>query len=131
MVIVWKIALFEKLRHRQSVHVLREGICNGIPEEYEYLINWMAFCVQFPQIKPETAIVLQGGQGVGKGKTVNVFGKLFGIHYMHVTNTHHIVGNFNCHLRSALLVFMDEAYWGTCEKKKQTFFVFENLPQKH
>ena len=71
----------------------------------------MAQCVQEPEKRPGVAIVLRGKQGTGKGVFVIQFGKLFGKHFVHVTNPKHLLGNFNAHLKDALLVFADEAFW--------------------
>lgn len=60
---------------------IRNIICNRNDELYEYVLSWMAHAVQFPASRPETALVLQGGQGTGKGFFVNAFGSLFGVHY--------------------------------------------------
>ena len=56
-------------------------------------------------------LAIRGKQGVGKGIFVNVFASLFGPHTMHVTQSSHLVGNFNAHLKDKLLVFADEAFW--------------------
>ena len=71
----------------------------------------MADAVQNPAKRPGTAIVLRGDEGVGKGTFVRHFGKLFGPHFLQVTNPRHFLGNFNSLLRDKLLVFPDEAFW--------------------
>ena len=48
---------------------------------------------------------------MGKGVYVNTFAKLFGPHFIHVTQSSHLVGNFNGHQKDKLLVFADEAFW--------------------
>jgi hypothetical protein len=57
------------------------------------------------------ALVLRGEEGVGKGVFVKNFGKLFGAHFLPVTQTRHLTGNFNSQLKDKLLVFSDEGFW--------------------
>ena len=42
---------------------------------------------------------------------MNEFRRLFGTDGIQVTQSSHLVGNFNAHLRGKLLVFADEAFW--------------------
>lgn len=94
---------------RFLAHV-RGIICAGNEEHYRYLLGWMARTVQEPARAGETAIVLRGGQGTGKTLFVDLFGRLFGRHYLDVADIKHITGNFNAHLQDCLLLFGDEAF---------------------
>ena len=87
------------------------NICKGDDELYDYVIHWMADAIQNPGRRPGVALVIRGKQGVGKGVFVNEFARLFGPHAIQVTQSSHLVGNFNAHLRDKLLVFADEAFW--------------------
>lgn len=91
-------------------HVL-QNICGGSQEIFKYVIGWMASAVQRPGRPGETAIVLRGDQGVGKGILANTFGKLFGRHFLHISSAGHLVGNFNQHLRDCVVLFADEAFY--------------------
>ena len=71
----------------------------------------MADAIQNPGRRPGVALVIRGKQGVGKGVFVNEFRRLFGPHGIQVTQSSHLVGNFNAHLRDKLLIFADEAFW--------------------
>ena len=90
---------------------IRCVICNGDEKLYDYLMDWMARAVQKPGTQGEVAIVLRGKRGTGKGTFVNYFGRLFGQHYIYITNAKHLVGSFNAHLRDAVVVFADEAFF--------------------
>jgi len=92
-------------------HILRETCC-GNQEYYTWLIGWMAHRVQRPWEVPESCVVLIGERGDGKGTFFKIFGRLFGRHYMTVTQSSHLVGKFNKHLADKVLVFADEAVWG-------------------
>ena len=41
-----------------------------------------------------------------------ILGRLFGRHYMTITNPRQLLGNFNAHLIDKVLVLADEAVWG-------------------
>jgi len=90
---------------------IQNNICKGDEDLYEYVINWMADAIQNPGRRPGVALVIRGKQGVGKGVFVNEFRRLFGPHGIQVTQSSHLVGNFNAHLRDKLIVFADEAFW--------------------
>lgn len=90
---------------------IRANICSGNSEFYDYLVNWMAYCVQLPAKPAEVAIVLQGGRGTGKGVFIRTFGELFAPHFWHATTAKHLTGQYNDHLGRSLLVFADEAFW--------------------
>lgn len=95
--------------HLSLLKHLRDNICNGNPEAYTYMLNWMANLVQNPAQPGGVAIVLIGEKGTGKGNFVGHLGKLFGHHYVYVSDPRHVTGNFNAHLHDCLLLFADEA----------------------
>lgn len=97
------------------VHV-RNVICSGNEEHYEWLVNWMAHCVQFPAQPGHVAIVLRGVRGAGKSKFAHVFGRLWGRHFLHVSDPKHLVGSFNAHLRDCVILFGDEAFFAGDKK---------------
>ena len=83
----------------------------------DWILAWMARIVQDPGgERPGKAIVLKGGQGTGKGLFAREFGKIFGSHFLHISHQNRITGNFNYHLKNALLVFGDEVLWGGDKK---------------
>lgn len=86
-------------------------LCDGDAGLAEYVLNWLALCVQRPGARPEVALVLRGGRGTGKGTAFRVMLKIFGRHGLHITQPKHLVGNFNSHLRAALFLFADECHW--------------------
>lgn len=90
---------------------LKHNICCNNLEHYNYLISWMARAVQFPDCPGEVAVVLRGGRGTGKSYFANHFGKLFGRHFLQVSNSSHIIGNFNAHLKDIVVLFADEAFF--------------------
>lgn len=95
---------------------LRDNLCQGNEDWYNYLIGWMANVIQNPGQPGQTAVVLRGRQGTGKGFFAKTFGHLLGCHYKVVTNPDHLVGKFNAHLEDAVLVFADEALYAGNKK---------------
>ena len=106
-------------------------IAGGDDEVYEYIIAWMADAVQRPTRRPGTSIVMRGKQGTGKGVCCTEFGKLFGQHFVHVQHARHLTGHFNAHLKDALVVFADEAFWAgdkSAEGALKAMVTEEQLP---
>lgn len=86
-------------------------LAGGDAQAAEYIWRWMAWAVQNPADRAEVALVLRGGKGVGKGRFATWMKRLFGQHGLQIANSRHLTGNFNGHLRSCLLLFVDEAFW--------------------
>jgi hypothetical protein len=97
--------------HESFLAHIREEVCQSNPKHYEYLLSWMARAVQDPAQPGHTAIVMRGRPGTGKSFMAKHFGALFKRHFLHVSNAAHLVGNFNAHLRDAIVVFGDEAFY--------------------
>ena len=90
---------------------IEDNLCKGNGDLANYVLNWMAYCVQHPEKQPGVALVLRGGRGTGKGIFARSFGELFGRHFFTTAQGQHLLGNFNHHLRDKLVVFADEAFW--------------------
>jgi hypothetical protein len=88
---------------------IRDVICNGNEEHFQYVLKFCAWTIQHPGEQAEVALVLKGEEGAGKGVFVQCLLKLFGEHGLQVTSPDQVVGHFNAHLRSVLLLFADEA----------------------
>jgi hypothetical protein len=54
---------------------------------------------------------LRGKKGAGKGTLGNWMVRLLGQHGVHVSQGTHLTGKFNAHLRDAIFVFADEAFF--------------------
>lgn len=91
---------------------VQDVICLGNPDLYLYVRRWMAHAVQKPWEIPGVAIVMRGLQGIGKGKFVEWFGELFGLHFLPVASMDLVSGRFNSHLARVLVLYADEAMWG-------------------
>ncbi|MEC8067705.1 MAG: DUF5906 domain-containing protein [Pseudomonadota bacterium] len=98
-------------KHLSFMKHIFDNVCSQNKEYYQYLLNWMARAVQFPDQQGEVAIVLRGRKGTGKSFFVEKFGCLFGCHFLHISNAKHLVGNFNAHLQNCVVLFADEAFY--------------------
>lgn len=115
---------------------LFENICSENEEYYDYLLNWMARGVQKPATQGQVAIVLRGGKGTGKSIMATTYGKIFGRHYLHISNPSHLVGNFNSHLKDSIILFADEAFFAGDRRHESVLkmLITENtipIEQKH
>ena len=89
----------------------RKIICAGNQKHFDYLFGWMARMVQKPAEQGEIAVVMKGIEGCGKGTLANALKYIFGQHGLAISNAKHLVGNFNSHLRDAVFLFPDEAFF--------------------
>jgi hypothetical protein len=96
---------------------LLNNICSGNQSYYEYLMDWCALLVQRPGVPADVAVVLRGGQGVGKGIFARNLGRIFGRHFAHLDKVDHLTGHFNAHLSGKVLVFADEAFFAGDKKE--------------
>jgi len=95
---------------------LRNNLCRGDEDLSDYLLAWMADCVQNRSRRPGVSVVLRGRQGTGKGIFSSQFGALFGRHFIQISQPGHLTGNFNSHLKDKLIVHADEAFWAGDKK---------------
>jgi hypothetical protein len=90
---------------------LHEVVCAGDDRIYDYGLGWLATKVQRPGNPPETAFVMRGPKGVGKGFLGHLMRNVFGVHGMHVSRVEHLTSKFNTHMLNCCLLFADEAFF--------------------
>ena len=94
---------------RKFLDFMRDIICNGDEEHFDYLIKREATVIQ-RRIRSEVALGLQTKEeGCGKGFYERTMGHLLGGHAMQINNADHIIGKFNPHLETLLRLTADEA----------------------
>jgi len=76
-----------------------------------YILGWLATKVQHPERPAETALVLRGDHGAGKGALARVVQAMFGAHARLIAKGEHFIGKFNSHLEDCCLLICDEAVW--------------------
>ena len=100
---------------------IRDIVCNGDDVKYEWLMLWMAHMVQFPGVKPGTAVIATGSGGVGKGTMGAILMKLAAPHTKQLENESHVVGQFaGEHLSKCVLVVVNEAVFGANPRVSST-----------
>ena len=92
---------------------VRDIICNGNEDHYQYVLNWLAHMIQQPDKKPGVAIIMKAGQGTGKGAFMDPLGQIMGSHYLYADNPALMTGRFNSLCQHKLLLFADEAFFGS------------------
>lgn len=95
---------------RLQAHI-EQVICAGNPVHFRYLMGWMARLIQRPAEQGEVAVIMKGGEGVGKGTLAKALKRIIGQHALAISNAKHLVGNFNSHLRDCVFLFADEAFF--------------------
>lgn len=97
-------------RHQRFLDHMFENICDGNQAIFDYLIRWMARCVQFPRTPSMVAPVLLGTRGTGKSVFCDFFGQIFDPHRHIVSDVNALTGKFNAHLARCILVIAEEAF---------------------
>lgn len=95
---------------------LRDVICCGNDEAYQWLVRWFAHMIQKPEEKPGTAVVLKGRKGTGKDTVAEYVGGLFPRHHTKIANAEHLYGKFNAHQEKTLLLHVEEGFWAGDKK---------------
>lgn len=116
---LWRGFSYDSLpgdKHESFLRHIRENVCSGNDEHYQYLLGWMARMVQHPDGPGEVAVVLRGRRGTGKSFFAKKLGELLGRHFLQVSDSKHLVGSFNAHLRDVVLLFGDEAFFAGDKK---------------
>lgn len=90
---------------------MRENVCKGNAELFNWLIGYFAHMFQKPWEKPLVALVFRGSKGVGKNAPIERVGALLGGHFLLTSNRRYLVGNFNGHLERCIMFALDEAFW--------------------
>lgn len=103
-------------KHESFLAHVRENVCSGNQDHFNYVVGWMARAVQHPDSPGEVAVVLRGKRGTGKSFFAKTFGQLWGRHYLQVSDSKHLVGSFNAHLRDTVVLFGDEAFFAGDKK---------------
>lgn len=85
--------------------------CDRDARLFRWVLAWMAQMIQDPEHLTGTFLVVQGGQGCGKGIVINgVLGRILGRGFLQIAEKRHLVGNFNGLLQGRTLIFADELF---------------------
>jgi hypothetical protein len=102
---------------------IKHIICNANEEVYDYVLSWIADILQNPGRKCEVSLLLEGVEGCGKNRFIEIIKALVGSkHCFDTSDINDIVGGFNVHLSGKLLVVGDEmvgfASYKVCDRLK-------------
>ncbi len=86
--------------------------CSSDETAFAYVMCWLARMFQNPQERGHTAIVLKSGEGTGKNIIIDFLTAAWGRHGITISDSSQVVGKFNDHLSTSVLVFLNEALWG-------------------
>jgi hypothetical protein len=101
---------------------MRDVICSGNQEHFDYLQKREAFILQKRQ-RCEIALGLRTDlEGAGKGFYEKTMGHFLGSHWMQVNKPTHVVGKFNPHLEQLLRLTADEALFVGNHEHRNTLF---------
>lgn len=89
----------------------KENVCVGSEELYQWLITYFAHMVQRPWEKPNVAIAMRGGKGVGKNALIERVGFLFGNSFAGVSKKDEVFGTFNEVLENKVFLVLNEVFW--------------------
>lgn len=103
-------------------HHIRSRWCNDNLDQYNYVLDFMAHCIQFPWRKMKACLVLQSMERSGKGMIIQLLKEIIGSEYFfQPSSSNDVLGNFNGGLKGKLIVFLDEMVWGGDKEKAGTF----------
>jgi hypothetical protein len=88
---------------------LGSNICRGDQTQLNYLLGWMAWKVQNPDLPPETVLVFKSKlEGTGKSFASGVMRHIFGHHGEKIDNKERLVGRFTDWLVNACFLQCEE-----------------------
>ena len=78
--------------------------CNGNVAKYEYLLNWWAYLIQYPNNRRKTALIVRSGRTCGKTCIVNYIADCIGDRYYFHDTALRIYQRYNNFMLHKLLV---------------------------
>lgn len=88
-----------------------ESMCDSDDEKFGWFMTWLSHIFQQPDQKPGSTVVIRGEKGTGKSTLFDYVNQLLGRHGITVAQRKQIVGQFNGHLATTLLMVCEEAFW--------------------
>jgi hypothetical protein len=84
-------------------------LCDNDVVVYNYLINWIAQMIQFPEVKT-VVVTMISSEGAGKGTLMKLFGKMLGKKKILETSTpsRDVFGSFNSMMSDYFLINLNE-----------------------
>ena len=93
-----------------NIHHLLSNLTGFDEESFNYLCNYLSFCLQFPYIRTQKVISFYGDEATGKGIFYDdILNVLFNKYCQFITMKTLLKDDFNSHYSKSLFVFVDEA----------------------
>lgn len=91
-------------------HYVYNCLSPDMKEGGDYILNWLAHMVQYPQSKPGVAIAINSKKkGTGKSIMGDIMSKLLQSHFFRASSSHELLGQFTGHLANVLFLNAEEA----------------------
>ena len=99
---------------------IKNILCDGNVDVYEYTINWFARIIQTPHLKNKVGLVWYSEEeGVGKNIVLDVIRDIIGKDYYYSTSClENLLGNFNAAIEGKILINLNECTWGGDKRKE-------------
>jgi hypothetical protein len=91
--------------------LIEEGLCAGVKEHSEYVLNWIALLLQSPTTLHKVALVFRGDKGSGKSTLGLALKMALGTHAAKADSAEAVTGRFNWHLKSKVFLLAEEVRW--------------------
>ena len=98
------------------IDFMREVICAGHEDNFNYLVALIADMFQRPHLKPGIAVVIRADEGVGKSFFVERLCALMSPYYFATSNPSYVFGDHNAQLKNVILLHLEEAVWAGSKK---------------
>lgn len=86
------------------------------PRDVDIFLDYMAFKMQYPGVKPRWAIVLAGEQGVGKDVAIDACWMKYGLNFINNISPGDVMSSYNDYLKCILLRISEVADLGEMNK---------------
>lgn len=86
------------------------------PRDLDIFLNYMAFKMQYPGVKPRWAIVLAGEQGVGKDIAIDACWEAYGSNFINNVSPADILSGYNDYINCLILRISEVADLGESNK---------------
>jgi hypothetical protein len=98
-----------KFENSKLFNHMKTEICNGNPQTFEYLLNWVSHMIQKPAERPGTNILLHSPQGGGKDLLGNFISLLVGqSHSIKIGNIKDFLNKHNTEQQGKLFIRLNE-----------------------
>lgn len=88
---------------------MKEVICSGVEERFDYLVQWIGSILKKPGYKTQVMIQLLGTTGIGKTVFTDVISELFaGYSRPNINKVEQVTGKFNAGLENVVFAVLSE-----------------------